>query len=109
MVYTYLSIILETIHHHLYSFKFSDFSSSYHPISLLHFQLFERMVPGRLAYSSKYNDIRTPVQAGFRPSRLTVDQVFLLSQSIADSFHQFKPDARAVLATLNFAKAFDSV
>ena len=62
------------------------------------------MVLGRLAYSSKYNDIRTPVQ-----TRLTVDQVFLLSQSIADSFHQFKPDARAVLATLDFAKAFDSV
>ena len=109
MVYTYLSIILETIHHHLYSFKLSDFSSSYDPISLfLHFQLFERMVLGRLAYS-KCNDIFTSVQAGFRPSRSTVDQVFLLSQSIADSFHQFKPDARAVLATLDFAKAFDSV
>ena len=49
------------------------------------------------------------MQAGFRPSRSTVDQVLLLSQSIADSFHQSKPGARTVLATVDFAKAFDSV
>ena len=45
----------------------------------------------------------------FRPGKLTVDQVLLLSQSIADSFHQSKPGARTVLATVDFAKAFDSV
>ena len=49
------------------------------------------------------------VQAGFRPGRSTVDQVLLLSQSIADSFHQSKPGACTVLATVDFAKAFDSV
>ena len=31
-----------------------------------------------------------------------------LSQSIADSFHQSKPGARTVFATVDFAKAFDS-
>ena len=54
-------------------------------------------------------DILSPVQAGFRPGRSTVDQFLLLSQSIADSFHQSKPGARTVLATVDFAKAFDSV
>ena len=49
------------------------------------------------------------MQAGFRPCRSTVDQVLLFSQSIADSFHQSKPGARTVLATVDFAKAFDSV
>ena len=49
------------------------------------------------------------MQAGFRPGRSTVDQVLLLSQSIADSFHQSKPNARTVLATVHFAKAFDLV
>ena len=48
------------------------------------------------------------MQAGFRPGRSTVDQV-LLSHSVADSFHQSKPGARTVLATVDFAKAFDSV
>ena len=49
------------------------------------------------------------MQAGFRSDRSTVDQVLLLSQSIADSFHQSKPGAQTVLVTVDFAKAFDSV
>ena len=49
------------------------------------------------------------MKASFIPGRSTVDQVFLLSQSIVDSFHQSKPGARIVLAIADFAKAFDSV
>ena len=67
------------------------------------------MVLGRLTYFLELQDILSPVQAGFRPGRSTVDQVLLLSQSISDSFHQSKPGARTVLATVDFAKAFDSV
>ena len=67
------------------------------------------MALGRLTYFLELHDILSPVQAGFRPGRSTVDQVLLLSQSIADSFHQSKPGARTVLATVDFAKAFDSV
>ena len=67
------------------------------------------MVLGRLTYFLEQQDILSPVQAGFRLGRSTVDQVLLLSQSIADSFHQSKPGARTVLATVDFAKAFDSV
>ena len=67
------------------------------------------MVLRRLTYFLEQQDILSPVQAGFRPGRSTVDQVFLLSQSIADSLHQSKPGARTVLATVDFAKAFDSV
>ena len=67
------------------------------------------MVLVRLTYFVEQQGILSPVQAGFRPGRSTVDQVLLLSQSIADSFHQSKPGARTVLATVDFAKAFDSV
>ena len=63
------------------------------------------MVLGRLTYFLEQQDILSPVRLG----RSTVDQVLLLSQSIADSFHQSKPGARTVLATVDFAKAFDSV
>ena len=83
----------------LKSGKPSDSPSSYRPISLTSCtsKLFERMVLGRLTYFLEQQDILSPVQAGFRPGRSTVDQVLLLSQSIADSFHQSKPGARTVL------------
>jgi len=47
-------------------------------------------------------------QAGFRPGRSTIDQVFLLSQSIWDGFQKKRPPERTVLATIDFSKAFDS-
>ena len=95
----------------LKSGKPSDSPFSYRSISLTSCtsKLFERMILGRLIYFLEQQDILSPVQAGFRPGRSTVDQVLLLSQSIADSFHQSKPGARTVLATVDFAKAFDSV
>ena len=79
--------------------KPSDSPSSYRPISLTSCtsKLFERMVLGRLTYFLEQQE------AGFRPGRSTVDQV-LLSQSIADSFHQSKPGARTVLATVILRK-----
>ena len=91
--------------------KPSDSPSSYRPISLTSYtsKLFERMVLGQLTYFLEQQGTLSPVQAGFRPGRSTVDQVLLLSQSIADSFHQSKSGARTVLATVDFAKAFDSV
>ena len=49
------------------------------------------------------------MQTGFRPDRSTINQVLLLSQSIADSFHQSKLGAYTVLTTVDFVKAFDSV
>ena len=67
------------------------------------------MLLGRLTYFLEQQNIFSPVQAGFRPGRSTVDQVLLLSHSIADSFHQTKPGARTVLAIVDFGKAFDSV
>ena len=95
----------------LKSGKSSDSPSSYRTIALTSctFKLFERMILGRLTYFLEQQDILSPVQAGFRPGRSTVDQVLLLSQSIADSFHQSNPGARTVLATVDFAKAFNSV
>ena len=98
----------------------SPFSNLENPLThLLHIDLFislpvppnfsKKMVLGRLTYFLEQQDIFSPAQAGFRPGRSTVDQVLLLSQSIADSFHQSKLGARTVLATVDFAKAFDSV
>ena len=83
--------------------------TSISPISLTSCtsKLLERMVLGRLTYFLEQQDILSPVQAGFRPGRSTIDQVLLLSQSIADSFHQSKPGTRTVLATVDFAKTFD--
>ena len=61
--------------------KPSDSRSSYKPISLTSCtsKLFEKMVLARLTYFLEQQSTLSPVQAGFRPSRLTVDQVFLLS------------------------------
>ena len=67
------------------------------------------MVLRQLTYFLEQQNIFSPVQAGFRPGRSTVDQVLLFSQSIADSFHQTKPGACTLLATVDFAKVFDSV
>ena len=91
--------------------KPSDSPSSYRPISLTSCtsKLFERMVLERLTYFLEQHGTLSSVQVGFRPGRSTVDQVLLLSQSIADSLHQSKPGARTVLATVDFAKAFDLV
>ena len=78
-------------------------------LSLLASRLFKGMVFGQLTYFLKYHGILLLVQAGFQPGGLTVDQVLLLSQSIADFFQQFEPGSRTVLATVDFAKAFNSV
>ena len=45
------------------------------------FRSTKRMVLGRLTYFLELHDILSPVQAGFRPSRSTVDQVLLFSHS----------------------------
>ena len=63
----------------------------------------------RPTYFQECNNIFTPVQTRFMLSGLTVDQVLLLLQSIADFFYQSKLGARAVFATVDFAKAFNSV
>ena len=113
MVNSHLPSYLEKTNNYLHpqTRKPSDSPSSYRPISLTSCtsKLFKRMVLGRLTYFLEQQGTFSPVQAGFRSGRSTVDQVFLLSQSIADSFHQSKPGAHTVLTTVDFAKAFDSV
>ena len=87
--------------------KPSDSPSSYRPISLTSCtsKLFERMVLGRLFSRTTRHSLSHPCKLVLD----LVDQVLLLSQSIADSFHQSKPGACTVLATVDFAKAFESV
>ena len=67
------------------------------------------MILARLTYVLEYDNILSPVPAGFRPGRSTVDQIPLFSQAIANSFHQSKPSARTVFATVYFLKTFHSV
>jgi hypothetical protein len=48
-------------------------------------------------------------QSGFRPQRLTENQVIRLSQAISDDFQAKKPSNRTVLALLDFSKAYNKV
>ena len=86
-------------------------SSSYRPISLTSClaRLFEKMILKRLLFYAEERNLLSNFQAGFRPGRSTLDQVLLLSQSIADGFHRTKPADRSVLASIDFSRAFDSV
>ena len=85
--------------------------SSFRPISLTSCvsKLFERLVLARLSFLLESRNLLTPSQAGFRPARSTTDQIAFLTQSISDGFHDSKPACRTVLATVDFARAFDSV
>ena len=95
----------------LKSGKPTDAPSSFRPISLTSCasKLFERLVLARLTYFVESHNLLTPLQAGFRPGRSTLDQILSLSQSISDGFHSPKPARRTVLASVDFSKAFDSV
>ena len=59
--------------------------------------------------SLKSNHLLSTCQAGFRPGRSSLDQIFTLSQSIWDGFQKKKPADRTILASVDFSKAFDSV
>jgi len=65
-------------------------------------------VHNRLCYYLESKSLISPTQAGFRPGRSTIVQVFLLSQSIWDHLQKKRPPDRTLLATIDFSKAFDS-
>ena len=87
-----------------------DSPASFRPISLTSCvsKLFERIILSRLLFLES-NSILYPRQAGFRPGRSTLDQIFYLSQSISDGFNKPRPCSRTILSTIDFSKAFDSV
>ena len=88
----------------LKSGKPTDAPTSFRPISLTSCasKLFERLVHARLSYFVESRNLLSPLQAGFRPGRSTLDQILLLSQSISDGFHSPKPSRRTVLASVDF-------
>ena len=88
-----------------------DSPASFRPISLTSCvsKLFERNILLRLLSFLESNSILSPRQAGFRPGRSTLDQIFYLSQSISDGFHKPRPGSRTILSTIDLSKAFDSV
>ena len=85
--------------------------SSLRPISLTSCisKLFERLILSRLTFHLESNHLLSTCQAGFRPGRSSLDQIFTLSQSIWDGFQKKKPPDRTILASIDFSKAFDSV
>ena len=84
--------------------------SSYRPISLLSTvsKLAERVVQARLQFWAEARNLINRNQAGFRQGHSTFDQLGRITQTIFDGFESKKPQ-RAVLATLDFARAYDRV
>ena len=72
-------------------------------------KLFERLILPRLTFRLESNHLLSTCQAGFRPGRSSLDQILTLSQSIWDGFQKKKPPDRAILASVDFSKAFDLV
>ena len=70
-----------------------DSYASLRPISLTFCvsKLFERIILSRLLVVLESNSILSPRQAGFRPGRSTLDQIFYLSQSISNGFNKPRP------------------
>ena len=91
--------------------KSLDSPASFWPISLISCisKLFEHIILSRLLVFLESNSILSPRQAGFRPGRSTLDQIWYLSQSISDGFNKPRPGSRMILCTIDFSKAFDSV
>ena len=85
--------------------------ASFRPISLTSCvsKLFERIILSRLLFFLESNSILSPRQAGFRPGRSTLDQIFYLFQSILDGFNKPRPGSRTILSTIDFSRAVDSV
>ena len=88
-----------------------DSPASFRPISLTSCvsKLFERIILSRLLFFLKSNFILSPRQAGFRHGRSILDQILHLSQFISNGFNKPRPGSRAILYTIDFSKAFDSV
>ena len=88
-----------------------DSPASFRSISLTSCvsKLFERIILFRLLFILESNSILSPRQAGFRPERSTLDQIWYLSQSISDGFNKPRPGSRTILSTIDFSKAFDSI
>ena len=85
-------------------------TGSYRPISLLSCigKLAERMVQHRLQHWLENRNKINRNQAGFRRGHSTIDQITRVTQGIFDSLEAQKPQ-RAVLALLDYAKAYDRV
>ena len=84
--------------------------NSYRPISLTSClgKVMERMIAGRLSFLAESREWFSDDQAGFRRLRSAEDQVLRITQSVHDGF-QCRPTNRAVLALLDFSKAYDTV
>jgi hypothetical protein len=76
---------------------------------LLLAKVMERMIGKRLQHLAESHGMLNFDQSGFRPQRLTEDQVIRLSQAISDGFQAKKPANRTVLALLDFSKTYNKV
>ena len=68
-------------------------------------KVFERALLNRVSPMLSLSDH----QHGFRANRSTATYLTTLTQKIAEGFNQASPPSRAVLATIDISKAFDTV
>ena len=83
----------------------------FQPISLTSCisRLFECIILSPLLFFLNSNSILYPRQVSFCPGQSTLDQILFLSQSISNGFNKPRPGSWAILSTIDFSKAFDSV
>ena len=91
------------------SFRHRSFS---HLQSFLHFAFlffYLKVCYSDLVFFLGSNSILSPLQAGFRSDRSTLDQILYLSQSISNRFNKPKPGSRTVFVTIDLLKDFGSI
>ena len=83
---------------------------SYRPISLTSCmgKILEKVIANRLIYVLEERNLLNPNQAGFRPARSTMDQVWKLVQSASDNMHE-SSRKRTVVTFFDYEKAYDKV
>ena len=72
-------------------------------------KLFESIILFRLLFFLELIPFFTPLQAGFRPGRSTLDEILYLSRSILDGFNKRRLGSRMILSTIDLSKVFDFV
>ena len=86
-----------------------DFPAFFRPFSLTSCitKMSECIILSLVLFFLEPNSTLSPRQAGFCPGRSTLDQILYLFQSISDEFNKPRPGSLAILATIDFSKAFD--
>ena len=88
--------------------KLSSLTTRYRPISLRStiMKLFERVIEKRLRKRLEDTGFLSKYQSGFKKAKSTNDHLFLLSQTVMESFSRGE---QVIASFLDVGKAFDNV